>query len=197
MKNSLTVLLVFILVIMLFVAVVSVLKLAGINLEFPEKKQAPTSSNAITSTPEPVVDNTIKFDVEKAKVGEKIGNMTIIKLRGYKSEQATADSAFVDFKGEVTIKGDIIYNNPERQGGELVCVQNLDKDSQGKMPKLTSQFYVSVSFCFNNLDLAKKLLIKNLNKENQGQATVTIDNYKIQWFPVEIYNTADLIAVSN
>jgi hypothetical protein len=155
----------------------------------------PKTFNNKTVQPSPVVDNTIKFDVEKAHVGDKVGDMEIVKLRGYKSDTATNDSAFVDFKGKTTVTGDIMYNLPGGQMGELVCMQNLDAESQAKMPKLSSQSYVTVSFCFDDLENAKKLLVKDVNIENQGVKTVVIDDFKIQWFPIEIYNTAKLISL--
>lgn len=192
-KINLTTILIVCLIISVAASAIFMAKLIGAKLEFPKKQQKIITDNSQVSTPEPVIDNSIKFDVEKAKVGDKIGDMTITKLRGYKSERATADSAFVDFTGRVTITGDVIYNGSQR--GEVVCMQNLDYGSQSKMPKMTSQFYVNVSFCFTDLGLAKKLLVKNMDQENQGQAKVIVDNYKIQWFPTEIYNTADLVSV--
>ncbi len=170
--------------------------LVGFEIKIP--KQTVVSDEvkyALAPSPTPFMDDSIKFDVENAKVGDEVGGMKIIKLRGYKEEKATNDSAFVDFSGKVTITGEINYTKPGGFMSEAVCMGNLDKNSQAKMPKLSSQISVPIGFCFNQLELARKLLVKDLTQEGQGQATVTIDNYKIQWYPVEIYNLADLIAV--
>ena len=90
-KFNLTSLLVFALVIVLLSSAVFMAKLAGIKLGFPEQQQAVVViDNSQLSTPEPIIDGTIKFDVEKAKVGDKLGSMTITKLNGGKSDIPTA-----------------------------------------------------------------------------------------------------------
>jgi len=201
-RGNLTIALIVVLVLLVVLTSALFSKLAGIKLLSRSDLSNQTKSVSqkdtgdqknLTPGPSAVIDSTIKFDVEKAKVGDTIGKMTITKLGGYKADKATNNSAFVNFTGQVTITGEVDYSHGGELG-ELVCMKNLDSESQAKMPKLTSQYYVSVSFCFDDLDNAKKLLVKNLNSENQGQATVVIDDYAIDGFPIEGYNTAKLIS---
>lgn len=159
--------------------------------KYPEARmESAESQYATPSATLPVVDNTIKFDVEKAKVGDKLGGMTIIKLGGSKSNIPTANSAFVQFKGKVEVTGKISYFEPGGFMAEAVCLGDLDEDSLAKMPKIISDTRV-VWFCFNDLEAAKKLRLHTETKP----VTVVIDNYLIIYHPSEVYNTADLVEV--
>ena len=148
--------------------------------------------------PTPVNDATIKFDVVKAKVGDKVGTMTITRLNGWKAEKPTYSNAGAGFKGQVTITGDVFYNDPESYGGENVCINNLDDNSLSKMPKMTSETVKNIFICFSNTEYAKSLLGTNLIEGPQGRKTVIIDNYSISFFPVDSYGErAVLISITN
>lgn len=128
------------------------------------------------------------FDVEKAKIGDKIGNMTITKLSGGKSDTPTANYATVSFSGKETVSGKITYYPTGGFMGEAICMDRLSADSLSKIPKMINDTR-DVWFCFNNLDEARE----DLN--NLTQATVIINNYTIKYYPTEVYNTADLVAI--
>jgi hypothetical protein len=155
----------------------------------------PKDINKKIAQPSTVVDNSIKFDAEKAKIGDKVGTLEIVKISGNKSAQATSDSAIVEFKGKLSITGEILYTQPGGQMGEIVCMNNFDAESQAKLPKLSSQSYVELSFCFDDTKEAKKRLVTDQSNRSQGIKTVMIDNYKLLWFPSEVYNTATLLSV--
>lgn len=147
-------------------------------------------NNVILPTPTKTIDNTIKFDVAKSKVGDRIGNMTITNISDVQVDEPP--SAKVNFKGKVVVTGKVRYTNPDGYGGESVCMDNLQSDSLAKIPKMTFDTR-DIWFCFNNLDAVKKSLVKS-NKEN-NIATVTIDNYSIVYYPREVFNTADFVSI--
>lgn len=189
-KINLTTFLTVSLIISVAASAIFMAKLIGAKLEFPKKQQKIITDNSQLSIPAPVIDNTIKFDVEKVKIGDKLGNMTVTKLNGIKSETPTINSALVNFKGRTEVTGKIQYHEPGGFMAEAVCLGNLNKESLAKMPKMESDTR-EIWFCFNDLEGAKK---KRLHTTTE-LVTVLIDNYSIVYYPSEVYNTADLISV--
>jgi hypothetical protein len=199
-NGNLAIILVIILVVISLFSLTNLNHLFGYKIQLPElqnlrQKILPSQpSEVVKTSPQatPLADNTIKFDVERARVKDQVGTMTITKLRGGRSDNPTSYSALVEFKGKVTLTGDYFYVKPGGLMAEAMCFQNLDEASLAKMPKMTSDTR-AVWFCFNDLGKAKKALIKN--DAETGPATVVIDNYSIFYIPSEVYNTADLISV--
>lgn len=144
-------------------------------------KPSPVPSPAPVQPTSPPASQTSSmiFDVTKAKVGDKIGSMTITLISG---------KTVVKFKGPVTITGTYIPQVSDLRSG---CPQfrSLDPASLAKIPRISgdnSAFW----FCFDNPDFAKS----QLGSESK-QTTVTIDNYAIDNRQTETVSDANLISV--
>jgi len=169
------------------------------SLPTQNTQQVMQSSPTQVPSPPPLPDDT-HFYIEAVKIGDVVGSMKIEKLGGYKSDNASYDNAYVEFSGKETITGEVLYHKPASFGGEKVCMQNLDDASIAKMPKIRSVTVPNppaggrMFFCFTNLELAKKQLVTNTTKDTQGIATITLDKYKMQRFPVDSWDLADFIS---
>ncbi len=148
----------------------------------------PESSPTPTETP----DLTIKFDVTKAKLGDKVGAMTIASLNPFISSNIiSSDDAVVKFKGRVTLTGELYHST----GGELgddVFMQNLDPSSLAKMPSMIGDNR-SIWFNFTNPNDVKKIFQNGQN--NTKNVTITIDNYTIVSFLREVVNSATFVSL--
>lgn len=75
---------------------------------------------------------------------------------------------------------------------ESICMTNLDNESLAKMPKMITDTR-AIWFCFTDLEKAKTML--DVTRKETQPATVSIDNYKIVYYPSEVVNTADVLSV--
>src|SRR5690606_5662483 len=123
---------------------------------------------------------------------EKIGSMSITHL-SVSEEEAPSFGANVQFSGVVTVQGTYHYQ-PEHEflGNEISF--KVDDESLTQLPKLI-QDERYIWFTFENQEEAITLLDISEQEKSEGEATVIIDNYKINYAPTEIWNTATLIQV--
>lgn len=160
-----------------------------------EKPPLPTVSMEISKTPDatPEPDVTIKFNHLTAKAGDKIGNMIISKITAHGgSGLPTEKSAEILFTGKTSLTGNVSYSGPDGiVMSNVMCVHDLDSESLTKIPKMSSDPR-SVWFCFDNFDEAKELIG---TPDKPIRKTFTIDNYKIEYLPAEVWNKATLISV--
>lgn len=152
-----------------------------------------------TANPQ-VIESNI-FDVMKAKIGDVVVNMTIkaitpfsVNITPPKSFPLTADNAKVEFSGQTQISGTYQYYGNDEQSEmltDIVCFDGLDNSSKSQLPQIQGDRR-EPWFCFSNQDLAKELFIP---KGAVGKATIIIDQYEINSYPSEVFNTATLIKV--
>jgi len=182
-------------------AILIVMVLAGCS----QKPVEPvvTAEPAIQSAAEPVVGPEVEpekteteqkaeeesnlFDARKAKEGDLVAGLKIVKVQVDSPEMEDYD-AYVDFEGEVTVSGTFKHNlNDEFLDHEISF--KVDEESEALLPKLAhDQRYVW--FMFMNHDEAEKALGA---AGTEGKATVIIRNYSINYAHTEIWNTADLV----
>lgn len=156
----------------------------------------PSPNPVVTSqTPQPTVGAQInnKVNINTAKVGDKIEEMTITSMQPFNSSQGgiSNSNAKINFKGKVTITGTISCISDELDPGlNHVAMNNLDSQSKIILPSLqdeTNLGYID----FNNptSNLAKSLC----QTYNGKQTSLVIDNYTINSYPgAMVFNTADL-----
>lgn len=135
------------------------------------------------------------FKFEDVKVGDKIAEMTIKSIKPYsKNFPLTEWNASIEFSGETTITGTYhYYSNKEPFVSDLVCFDNLDIESQNKIPRMQIDTR-NIWFCFNNQELARNEFEP---KDSSGKSTIVIDEYTINSAETETINTAKLIRIQH
>lgn len=181
----------------LLVIIITVIMLAGCAQK-PKPVEQPES---VPVTPTQAVEQNVEaiappakeeeasniFDARKVKPGDQISGMKVIKVEVHNASDEDYD-AYVNFEGEVTISGVFKHNlNDEFMDHEISFM--VDDKSAELLPKLAHDQRI-VWFMFMNHDEAEKAFG---SPGTEGEATVTIKNYSINYAHTEIWNTADFI----
>lgn len=130
----------------------------------------------------------IPFDATKAKVGDVIGEMKIVHIQDVIEDDQGLLTAYIDFKGEVTISGKFEHHEADAELIGAAVSFEPDEQSVRKIPQLKQANRV-VWFLFSNYDEAAKQFGP---PGSSGEATITIDNYKINFAPIATWDTAEL-----
>jgi len=134
-----------------------------------------------------IIDN--RADINNIKVGDKIASMTVVSIMPYKSYNPLLEGNYkIKFNGKIEITGHYIYYGEGDMLENKICFDNLDNASKIKMPQLKGDDR-EIWFCFNNENFAKDAFQP---KGSSGKATILIDNYTINMYGSEVWNTADL-----
>lgn len=131
---------------------------------------------------------TNEFSLKRAKVGDKVGWMTIRFIRQFIKifENLPINNASIYFTGKTTLTGKYeVFENSK--SSEICFYPSLE--SRINIPKIYGDNKTNW-FCFSNPNFTKKLL-----GAQEREATIVIDNYTINAYPGEIFNTAELIQV--
>lgn len=134
------------------------------------------------------------LDLQKAKPGDKVGGMTIVSIKPLSSSGGpiTEKNVTITFAGKVTINGEYYQLGPNEMIGTRLgaCFGSLDDVSAKLMPQLASETS-RPGFCFSNKEFADQDF-----STGEGKATITIDHYVLNRLPAEVWDMADLIAVT-
>jgi hypothetical protein len=154
-----------------------------------------TGSPSPTPTPSPSASATPanKFDVTKAKVGDKVAGMTIKTIEPYDKTKGnlSGDNAKVTFTGEATVTGNYAYDSETGLSlKDPVCIHTLDASSADKIPMLSTDTDNYTAFCFSNQETAKP---KFAPVGSKGVATVVIKNFILNMSPSGTVNTAEFV----
>lgn len=181
---------------LLFGAIASVYFLGGKTATYHSISILPTrypsliDSLSPTSYPIPNPEN--KFNLDEVKVGDKIVGMTVKSIEPFeKSRNFSKHNISIKFTGEATITGKYFYlGGPDSLFPENIAVCfELDATSSKLMPQKDGY---KIWFCFNNDDFARTMFNP---AGSSGRATITIDNYTMNIFPSEVWDTADLVRI--
>ena len=106
------------------------------------------------------------------KVGDSLGALKISKISaGELSKLVSADNFKLEFTGQIILRG--FYDVEYHPGRTIVCVNNLDTESLGNLPKLDSSHdYKNTKICFDYEDFFSK---SSLEAE-EGNAGIVINN---------------------
>ena len=171
-------------------AILIVMLLAGCSqkpVETVEPVTQPAAEPVNSYTKQNPEEESNLFDARKAKEGDLVAGLKIIKVQVDSPELEDYD-AYVDFEGEVTVSGTFKHNlNDEFLDHEISF--RVDEESEALLPKLDHDRRY-VWFMFMNHDEAEKALG---DAGTEGKATVTIRNYSINYAHTEIWNTAELV----
>ncbi len=146
------------------------------------------------------------INLEKAKVGDKIGKLTIESIMPF-SKKHMQDSAerieeflpfgyenfSIVFTGETLMKGSYqFYGENEPFVFNEVCIQVKEAIPMIPIIKINGEIVKSDYFCFSNQELARKLFFP---QGSSGEAEVIVDSYEIVSYPSEVWNIANLVKV--
>ncbi len=156
---------------------------------FNEQQQANTNKTTDNSTS--LVSNIFTY---KAKPGDKVGAMTLVKINHPTNSNypAEADYVYAEFTGTVTLRGRLSAptGNSEDAGmGPEYSLNNLTQDSLKKLPYLQSDTG-TVWFGVKNQDI-----MKNFAVQNGDLVDMTINIYEYICFPASVWNLADVVNV--
>lgn len=140
-------------------------------------------------------EKTNKFKFDKIKTGDIVVGMVIKFIKPFSKEllTPTENDVTIGFSGKITVSGEYHYYGDDPSGflSNTVCFDNLDEQSQTKIPKMIGDDR-NIWFCFSNQELARNLF----NPQGaSGMATIVIDDYVINILPAEVTNTAKLIKI--
>lgn len=121
------------------------------------------------------------FDGTKIKIGDSIAGMKVTRVDVSKDNEGV-----VQFTGKVTISGTYSYEEPNDFFGGFIF--EADKESLSRIPHLLGDERDNW-FVFENQEKADQVFGKEKSK---GKATITIDQYFINYQAKEVYNTAIL-----
>jgi hypothetical protein len=139
-----------------------------------------------TEAPKPLALNLLLGDTlyEDIKQGDILNNLEIVSIKARSKDNVT-----ITFKGQATVTGEYIYTG--RPSRDRPCFHNLTEDSQKQIPRLDYDER-DVWFCFIDSELVSSTFDP---KDGVGITTVVIDDYKIDYYPAEVVNTASLVSV--
>lgn len=124
------------------------------------------------------------FDAKQVKIGEQVAEMEIIALEVFEY------AARVEFSGEATVTGEYKHHeDDEFLAGEIAF--KVADESMKQLPKMTDDERY-LWFVFANKETAEAAFGP---PGSEGQATVIIQQYTINYAPTEVWNTAKLIKV--
>ncbi len=142
------------------------------------------------------------FDLDTAKEGDKVAGMVLVSIQSYSSKYNPQNSqplsindVTAEFSGRVTVTGSYDYTAEGEPSmmGEFIRFDITDSDFLAKLPQIKDDD-MPVWFGFTNMSFAKEALGLG-NKGTTGTATIIIDNYTINRYPSEVFNSAALIEV--
>jgi len=137
-----------------------------------------------------------KFDLKGIKVGDIVTGMTVTSVVPYDAEHGaiSEDNYKIQFSGQATITGNYQIYAPNDGGmgitSDDVCVIEVNEQTVANLPKEKSDNR-GVWFCFTNPADAKSALG---SEPGTKTATMVVDEYKINYYPSEVYNTAKFIS---
>ncbi len=134
-------------------------------------------------------------DAKTVKVGDKVGALTVKVARPFRDQYSpiTSDNAVISFSGLLSIKGKYVYHGGQDLLSDTACFEELDEKSLTVIPTMVGDER-SVWFCFDNQEEAGQLL---KGVKSGSTVNIQINNYSINYYPSEVYNTATLIRVIN
>lgn len=141
------------------------------------------------------------FKLEDVKVGDSVADMQI-KFIGkfsdtitpYQSGSLSENNVIVKFSGSTMVTGQYEYQKISDFGGiEQLCFGSLDAISEKSMPKLYSSSNNPTYFCITNISQAKNAL--GLTTDSKGSATIVVNDYVLNSYPSEVFNTATLVSL--
>ncbi|MBI4779501.1 hypothetical protein HY797_03560 [Candidatus Falkowbacteria bacterium] len=142
------------------------------------------------NTTDSSIENNI-FKLDKIKIGDVVAGMKVKSIKPFdKSFAEGAISAYnvkINFEGEAMASGKYEITKGEVFKGHA-CFYPSEKD-QLLFPKIEGDSPIT-SFCFDNQDFA----IKSLGTTDSG-TTIVFDNYTINLYPSDVWNTAELVKV--
>lgn len=134
------------------------------------------------------------FAYDTIKVGDKVGEMTVEEFQQarYELEDMSEDNFSVYFTGEVTVTGTYTHYGEEDYAFfyNIICFDDLDKESLQKMPALLDNR--DTWFCFENTVPEAEAFFP---EGSTGEATIVIDSYGFHYYPSEGYHLANLVEV--
>lgn len=185
----------------LLVTFIIVLLAAGGYLGYYYWNQSQTK----TETPATTANATNNsFDPTKIKIGDTVAGMKVKSIMPFSDKfndpaitktPLSATNASVVFSGQIELNGDYkIYDNKTEDAmgilsGE-VCF-TPDTASQAKLPKMLEDGRDISWFCFTNKDIATS----QLSTQKESNVKIAIDEYTINSYPSEVFDTAKLIQV--
>ncbi len=169
---------------------------------FTNSNKPPTQQNMAkvthaisTTSPTPTQANEVNiFQLEQAKVGATINGLKVKSVGPYKENINIKPNSKIVFEGKITLTGQYIQSGPSAVVPITeVCFEKLEPSSEVLLPKLSDDTRATW-FCFNNPDNALQKL--KVGEQNNNR-TIEIENYTINHYPSEVYNTADLVRVTS
>ena len=158
-----------------------------------KKTETATSKEEITSN---------IFDLLTAKVGDKVGTMTISSINPFsmtinppRNEKLSSSNANIVFSGQVVIDGDYSYAY-DAFSGSYDLVFNVSKASYNNLPVIKGSEDNKSPMWFSNKTEAIKLLGITENTEKKGTAKITIKDYVINRFPSEVRDTIAIVGIN-
>ncbi|TCP58267.1 hypothetical protein EV586_102721 [Tumebacillus sp. BK434] len=132
----------------------------------------------------------IVFESSTAKVGDKIGTMTLKGLQV--TDQDQLYSVLASFSGRVTITGQFQRMQPglEAAGGRLYFIP--DRASAKQFPLLARDVRGGLKLQFRNEDEANRYLG---DRGAVGFATIEVEDYTIQYMPKDVWDQVTLVKV--
>ena len=143
-------------------------------------------TNAITKTVPPTLvfqgDMFLDWEVEEIEVYHVFYEENgIIKV--------SCDEAVIKFKGEITIKAEIIYNWDEDRDDESLFAALTD-DYQGRFPQIVNEEY-GTGFLLGDINNKAAEILNN--KYGRYECEITIKDYNLNNLPICIFSTATLV----
>ncbi len=135
------------------------------------------------------------FDVSKAKVGDKVGGMTIQSMKPFDAKRGNLSptNASVMFSGEAQVTGEYYSSNDPNVPYANICFDKLDAGSVQVLPRMLRDDR-DVLLCFAVNDTLANNALGPLG--SKGTATIVINDYWINnLVPSEVMNLAKLVKV--
>lgn len=161
-----------------------------------EKKET-WQSDAITEGDKHGSENTEQqmvqegFDARETEIGDIIAGMQVVSVETTQNPSDPDDYwATVEFKGQAKLEGTYKYNSDHEFLGDNVSFI-VDVSSSDTLPKLENDTRYSW-LVFKNIERSQEVFGP---PGSEGTATIVIEDYVINYYPSEVYNTADLVEV--
>lgn len=157
------------------------------------------SSTVVTPEAQPVATGTSSrgseiFDPTKTKVGDIIAGLKVVSMGPVQgiTRPMAQDNVSASFMGQVTVAGDYDIATDAMSGTEKACFTISQPPDLYKLPVLIGEDDQEPRFCFTNIEKVKQDLGSTAMR---GHATITIDQYQLNYASAEVTNRARLVTV--
>ncbi|WP_157721721.1 hypothetical protein [Tumebacillus avium] len=132
----------------------------------------------------------VVFSSSTAKVGDKVGTMTLKDLQV--TDNAQLYAVLAAFSGRVTVTGSFQVMHPEEEGAGGRIYFLPDRESAKQFPLLARDIRGGLQLQFRNEEEASRFLGE---PGATGVATIEVEDYTIQYMPKDVWDQVTLVKV--